>query len=140
MVSVVVKLKIVKYGSEMSWSFNGPTECNGEDFSGTGWNERTCYVVPGDYNLRCIDSYGDGWHGGKMRILGVDYCKGFTSGKLATGGPITITYDSGTVIHGIYIYIYLLNHYFLSIGFTYAVDEEKPFKLAKYLNFRITGM
>lgn len=29
------------------------------------------------YTLVCIDSYGDGWHGGYVKIDGVKYCETF---------------------------------------------------------------
>ena len=94
----------------MSFEFVGPYSCNRDDFD-KGWNDVLCYTTPGSYTIRCKDSYGDGWHGGYVNILGVDYCKGLwcngrkcNDGKLATGGPITITYDSGTVIHGTYVF------------------------------------
>ena len=50
--------------------------------------------------MQCIDSYGDGWHGGYIEVLGNKYCAGFTSGKSKTNGVITVTYATGPVIHG----------------------------------------
>jgi len=38
----------------------------------------------GVHTLNCIDSFGDGWHGGYLTIDGTNYCTGFTSGKLQT--------------------------------------------------------
>jgi hypothetical protein len=94
----------VKYASEMSWTFYSPSlsTCYRGSYSSTGTWNRKCYLTPGQFSLRCIDSYGDGWHGGYIEILGVKYCTGFSTGKLATGGPVTITYDSGPGYHGMY--------------------------------------
>ena len=50
--------------------------------------------------MQCIDSYGDGWHGGYIEVLGNKYCSGFTSGKSVTNGVLTVTYSTGPVIHG----------------------------------------
>ena len=98
-------MTVKKYPSEMSFTFysSSSTSCDRDTYTLKGTWSRKCYLTPGDYTLSCIDSYGDGWHGGYIKILGVKYCSGFTSGKLATGGPVTITYDSGPGYHGMYI-------------------------------------
>ena len=102
---VYVYMTVKKYASEMSFTFysSSLTTCYRSTYSGSGTWTKTCYLIPGDYTLSCIDSYGDGWHGGYITILGVKYCSGFSSGKLKTKGPVTITYDSGVGYHGMYI-------------------------------------
>ena len=98
-------MTVKKYPGEMSFTFysSSSTSCDRDNYTKKGTWSKKCYLIPGDYYLRCIDSYGDGWHGGYITILGTKYCTGFSSGKLATGGPVTITYDSGPGYHGMYI-------------------------------------
>jgi hypothetical protein len=58
--------------------------CEGGRNTGTSYfsattNEVTdCQLEGGDYILRCIDSYGDGWHGATVTINGFNYCGDFT--------------------------------------------------------------
>ena len=101
---VKVYMKIVKYASEMSFTFYSSAlrTCYRSTYTRSGFWYKQCYLIPGQYTVNCIDAFGDGWHGGYLQILGVKYCTGFTSGKLATGGPVTITYDSGPGYHGMY--------------------------------------
>ena len=100
-VQVTVKLTIKKYASEMSWSFASSSwSCSGSRYTTTGVHTKTCNLLVGDYRMQCIDSYGDGWHGGYIEVLGNKYCSGFTSGKSKTNGVITVTYSTGPVIHG----------------------------------------
>ena len=99
-------MTVKRYPSEMSFTFTSTTghQCKRSSYSVKGTWSKRCYLIPGDYYLSCIDSYGDGWHGGYITILDVKYCQGFTSGKLETAGPITITYDSGPGVYGMYMY------------------------------------
>jgi hypothetical protein len=61
------------------------TVCEGGRNTGTNYASDTNYEVTNcqleggvDYTLRCIDSYGDGWHGASVTINGVSYCSDFT--------------------------------------------------------------
>ena len=71
-------------------------------FGRSGVETRWCLLKPGSYTIHCDDSYGDGWHGGFIEILGNNYCTGFSNGYHDQGGPIEITWDSGPGYHGMY--------------------------------------
>ena len=113
---VYVYVTVKKYASEMSFTFYSSSlyTCKRSTYTLKGTWSKKCYLTPGSYSLSCIDSYGDGWHGGYATILGVKYCTGFTSGKLATGGPVTINYDAGPGYHGMYIRV----RYRIKINYT----------------------
>jgi hypothetical protein len=42
---------------------------------------KNCCIPSGDHELKCKDSYGDGWNGGYIEIDGIAYCKKFRSGR-----------------------------------------------------------
>ena len=73
---------------------------NGQEYGNRNTYTEECCQLAGDYQLVCKDSYGDGWHGGYIEILGVKYCQGFLDGDLDTGGPVAITYTTGPVVYG----------------------------------------
>merc|ERR1719510_2899676 len=77
-VSVVcfnVELTTESYGSEITWSLD---TCQSDGTYGDNhiYNEQCC-LLPGVYTLTCLDSYGDGWHGGRITILGNIFCDDF---------------------------------------------------------------
>jgi len=74
-----VKLTTKRYGSEISWSL-GSCQGNG-GYGNYGEYTEQCCLEPGDYNLECKDSYGDGWHGGYIEVNGEKYCESFSSGS-----------------------------------------------------------
>jgi len=74
-----VKLTTVSYGSEISWSL-GSCQGNG-GYGNNGEYTEQCCLEPGNYNLECKDSYGDGWHGGYIEVNGKKYCESFSSGS-----------------------------------------------------------
>ena len=43
-----------------------------------------CCLEPGNYNLECKDSYGDGWNGGYIEVNGEKYCESFSTGSEET--------------------------------------------------------
>ena len=94
-----MNLYTVRYPSEMSYTFTSTDgqSCSHNGFSGTGLQQRTCLLTPGTFTLHCKDSYGDGWNGGHIEILGNSYCGDFTTGHNAQAGPITITWNSGPI-------------------------------------------
>ena len=47
-------------------------------------HEAECCLPPGEYTLKCKDSYGDGWHGGYITIDGKNYCENFSGGRRET--------------------------------------------------------
>ena len=88
-----MKLTTMGYGSEVSWTFGPCSSAHAYD-SNTVYTE-ICSITIGTHTLTCIDSYGDGWHGGYMEIEGNRYCDGFSSGYEEVV-EVTIT---GTDIH-----------------------------------------
>ena len=76
-----MQLTTVNYGSEISWSL-GSCQSNGGYGNNAEYTEQCC-LTPGNYNLECKDSYGDGWHGGYLQIgdSDVNLCKDFTEGS-----------------------------------------------------------
>ena len=77
-----VELTTASYGAENSWSLGSCSSAQtyGDD---NDYIEQCC-LVPGSYTLTCMDSYGDGWHGGFIVIQGQTYCEYFNSGSSAT--------------------------------------------------------
>ena len=78
----------------------GTAVCQGGPYADNVVRSTECCVV-GNYTLRCIDTYGDGWHGGQISVNGVEYCHNFTTGALIeasivapTAGGITVEIDS----------------------------------------------
>ena len=51
---------------------------------------QTCNLPPGNYELICSNSYGDGWHGGYIEIQGNLYCDDASSFSTETH-TITVT-------------------------------------------------
>ena len=120
-IKVYMNLYIVKYGSEMSYSFTSTTgyNCDQNGFGGTGLNQRLCLLKPGTFTIYCKDSYGDGWHGGYIEILGNNYCTGFSTGKNDQGGPVEITWASGPGYHGMCKIV--LNQFFAGLNLTFHI-------------------
>ena len=81
-VCVNMKLTTKIYGHENSWEF-GPCSSSQVYANNQEYSERCC-LTPGEYTLRCIDTYGDGWHQGSIEINGNDYCGDFERGHEAT--------------------------------------------------------
>ena len=77
-----VKVTTMNYGYEISWRLidvNHPTSsvCGGSHYASHSVKNETCYVETGNYELRCEDSWGDGWNGGYLEIGGTKYCEDF---------------------------------------------------------------
>ena len=86
-----VKLTTVRFGSEISWnlkpSITAIKEPSCQSNGGYGNNAEyteQCCLAPGNYNLECKDSYGDGWHGGYIEVNGERYCESFSTGSEET--------------------------------------------------------
>jgi len=86
-----VVLTLRHYPSEVEWTITGSghaagVTCGGGPYDGHYGEQpaEDCKLKAGDYTLKCIDTYGDGWNGAFMTIDGVMYCKDFTSGHLMT--------------------------------------------------------
>merc|ERR1719410_170301 len=86
-----VTVKVVDWGNEMSFDIGGCRYMESLT-PGGGWTDgsthrKRCSVVsrvPSTYKLFCLDSYGDGWHGGYVEINGKRYCENFKTGKMYT--------------------------------------------------------
>merc|ERR1719329_1409515 len=86
---VVITLK--SYPDEIEWTITGSgaaagITCGNGPYDGHYGEQpaEDCKLKAGDYTLKCIDTYGDGWHGGFMTIDGTMYCDYFTTGHLMT--------------------------------------------------------
>lgn len=67
-----------QYGHENSWTLG--TCSNASPHESHSEAEDECCLPPGEYTLKCKDSYGDGWHGGYVTIQCNNYCEGFSKG------------------------------------------------------------
>jgi len=79
---VCTNIKIVtqNWGNENSWTFGS---CSSAQTYGNNQEYTVeCCQPAGSYNLTCLCSFGDGWHGGYMQIGDSDekYCEDFESG------------------------------------------------------------
>lgn len=89
-----IVVETMSYGNEFAWEivssdlieYDVATEefvpavvCSGGPYdSNSIYDQVGCVISDGDYTLKCIDSYGDGWHGGSVTIRGHQYCQDFT--------------------------------------------------------------
>ena len=69
------------WGHEIKWKIKGTStmascESNTEYENGQIYTQNCCLPVKEDeFDLTCIDSFGDGWHGAHLEIDGKSYCK-----------------------------------------------------------------
>merc|ERR1719326_971357 len=95
LVHVEISIETTDYGYENSWSLG--EYCSGRGYLDDSSYEVTdCYMPAGTYDLTCVDSYGDGWHGGFITINGEEYCSEFEEGNSEVHS-ITIE-GSGTTV------------------------------------------
>ena len=80
---VEVSITTFDYADESSWTL---AHCSsGESYGNYQEYSYQCCLTPGTtYTLECKDSYGDGWHGGYIKVDGVKYCESYTSGSVMT--------------------------------------------------------
>ena len=79
---VEVSITTFDYGDESSWTL---AHCSSDESYGNNQEySNQCCLTPGTYTLECKDSYGDGWHGGYIKVDGVKYCESYTSGSVMT--------------------------------------------------------
>jgi len=85
-VCINLKLRTKSWAKEISWQFGS---CKsppgyGEYIYGKYADHKEftieCCQPAGTYELECMDTYGDGWHGGSIEIGGTEYCKDFRGG------------------------------------------------------------
>ena len=79
---VEVSLTTYDYGDENSWTL---AHCSSDESYGNYQEySNQCCLTPGTYTLECKDSYGDGWHGGYIKVDGVKYCESYNDGSVMT--------------------------------------------------------
>ena len=79
---VEVSLTTYDYGDEASWTL---ANCSSDEIYGSYQEySNQCCLTPGTYTLECMDSYGDGWHGGYIKVDGVKHCESYNSGSVWT--------------------------------------------------------
>ena len=83
-----VQIRTEDWGDENSYSI-GTCDAKQEYWDSSQYSEECC-LVPGTYTMDCKDSYGDGWHGGYLKIHGVKYCDDFKDGHEQT---VTVEWD-----------------------------------------------
>jgi len=81
---VNIIVKTLSYGIENSWKFgscSGPAQ--GSTYASYKTYSGKCCQPAGTYELECKDSYGDGWHGGWIKIgaTKTEICKNFRNGS-----------------------------------------------------------
>ena len=75
-----------RYGSEIRWQIladfgRDAGNCeNDRNYGDSNSYTQSCTLPAGPHTIKCKDTYGDGWHGGYLRINGAEYCKTFTDG------------------------------------------------------------
>jgi hypothetical protein len=72
---VTMKMTNADYAGENSWSLG---DCSSPTYSQSDDNKvltQQCCLAEGVYHLTCADSYGDGWHGGKLEIDDETVCE-----------------------------------------------------------------
>ena len=79
---VTVKTTTKDWGYENSWTL-GSCASSGR-FENHKTVSQTCCLAKGTYTLECTDTYGDGWHGGFVKINGKKYCGKFKNGHKTT--------------------------------------------------------
>ena len=78
----VILIRTEYWGDENSYSIGS---CGAkQEYSDSSQYSEECCLVPGTYTMDCKDSYGDGWHGGYLKIHGVKYCDDFKNGHKQT--------------------------------------------------------
>jgi len=75
-----VTLSTARYGNEISWTLDTCT--SEQDYGNNQEYTQTCcwQTMPATMDLVCEDSYGDGWHGAEITVLGNTYCDNFMTG------------------------------------------------------------
>ena len=88
--TVEVKMTTKNWGSEVSWTLGAACGSPSTGYASFADNTQSCTLLTGVYTLTCLDSYGDGWHGGFIEIQGAKYCDDFSRESSATA-QVTIT-------------------------------------------------
>ena len=94
--TVTVTLNTLTWGSEISWDIDGSITSSQTYGNNNAYTQSVC-LSPGSHTLTCIDSYGDGWHGGSISITGaagVSYLQGACA-SFSSGSSMTATFAIG---------------------------------------------
>ena len=87
-ISANVIVHTVRYPGENTWEItnaDGAVVCSGGPFEERNKDyPQGCVTTEKNLTLKCIDNYGDGWHGGYIMFHGVIYCRDFRNGHLET--------------------------------------------------------
>ena len=80
----IIKLSVNAWATEVSWTIKGTSgSCSGGNYTNNIiYTIEDCIMGDGTYTLSCMDSFGDGWHGGSLKINEVVYCDKFLQGSL----------------------------------------------------------
>ena len=70
------------WAREITWSLGTCTSSKAGTYKNNKIYTKNCFLASGTYDLKCQDTYGDGWNGGFVTIKGKKYCDKFESGKL----------------------------------------------------------
>ena len=79
------------FGNEFEWDI-GCTDkscqvcSNSQKYGDNQEYDQEC-CLPNDkdeFSIKCLDAYGDGWHGGYLQINGIKYCEDFNSGFVSS--------------------------------------------------------
>ena len=84
-VSAEVHVYTKSYGNEVTFEIvdkQGDMVCSGGPYPSNNDIVTGCAIQGSGNTLRCIDKWGDGWHGGYILIGGKKYCENFRSGHL----------------------------------------------------------
>jgi len=71
------------WADEISFEIDGVTITSGTLANSQTYTYSPC-LAPGSHTLLLLDSFGDGWHGGYVRINNVNYGTTFESGDSMT--------------------------------------------------------
>ena len=88
--SAQVRIHTKRYPDEIKFEVvnaDGAVLCHGGPYPDSGESyTAACKIDPKekDLTLKCIDTYGDGWHGGSLEFYGAIYCENFRDGSLKT--------------------------------------------------------
>jgi hypothetical protein len=89
-VACTATLTTAEYGGEISWNIDGGA-------SNTGYGSSQEYTVAvclsaGSHTMNMIDSFGDGWNGAKISVVGPDGSSFLTDASFTTGKAALATF------------------------------------------------
>jgi len=80
----IVTMHVTEWGYENSFELGSCSGAVSHETNDAFNNQRhmfSCCIPEDRYDLKCKDSYGDGWHGGYLEIDGNKYCESFSDGE-----------------------------------------------------------